>query len=1200
MFVVRKEVAETILKKSNPNHDSLGRFTFGKKLAPNTGINGGKTLSEDEQRCLLANTTDPIEGIEPLQLTVTNLSIIHDEIKKINESLKNGNYQYNGMKITSVDEGHLYSHFVGGVEVTRPLSDLQSHAAYLPFVMPILNSNCGHDTKRDRVEPDGRKTYEFVKRATITENNKSKNIGIALILKENERNELTVSIRTIFRLFDKKNLIKSWQVGELNLLDRQNALLNSTRTLLDNVKLVSFKCFTPNKIIANRKEMSSGIQKANEYSVKRIKKEFQKDFTVKISDVTENNKVKKIEQLEKALNCVYDGTPFKISHVPADSSKNYGDVTLRIKDFDKSKIEKAVRNLSFSLDVPLKAANGEVFYYKAQEELTNIIVNDLTRTSRALYDFVINYFGLPERTIMSKAYLKYKGKILYSPETGEPINKRDWKKFVKALELFLNRNHRGFGKKIVLTSRKLGKLLEKMAMYQTADKIRVLPLSEIKEPGKKSGFNWNENDPEKIEKIFSEKAEKWESARVEIAEMSAAQKITKIDDVLKNDIQQILIDGIKNKKSKGQVSQDLFDRCASLNRDIQRIADTEIQNNVNNAFISETVKENEESGKKTYFIRREVIDGNTCEKCKKLNGKIAVWSNSPLENEKVKDPYADYAIWDGKDDWNFVAPNGVKHPYCYSDDTEVMTNNGWKLFKDVTKEDLIMSINPETKEIDFVRTVRKIQYDYNGKMILFPGRNYNQLVTPDHNMLYVARNGHGEDHLKGIKAEDLIKRDRFSLPRAIGDWKKEDKEEFVNFGDIQVRKSQLFRLWGWYLSEGSGRYKNHENKTGAEVKLAQKIPERIIVDLPDLKDILHIGKEAVYFYGKYAAEFSSMFGIHAEQKYIPDFIKKSSKENILNFLNAFVLGDGSCVKSGSEKGYSKKSVDLLVRTSSPKMANDLCEIIVKAGFMPSINVNRQKGKLNHFLNGDYILKTDCYNISICTSKNKVYGKDNPGHLPNKRPEYVDYNGKVYDVELEKWHFLLVKRNGKCAWSGNCRGVWDSWDPEFDEKPVEKSLTWSGYKLQGRKKFAGFNISIENKKGSYREGTDPNGHKWKVKMYHDYGYIRGSVGTDGDHVDCYLGPNENAKKVYIIHQQNPDTKEYDEDKCMIGFDTQIDAKNAYLKQYDRPGFLQSITTMDLEEFRNKVLNPENKGKMIKSLNAEMQKSITQTIEEIFNR
>ncbi|MCQ2086616.1 MAG: hypothetical protein MJZ37_00870 [Bacilli bacterium] len=569
---------------------------------------------------------------------------------------------------------------------------------------------------------------------------------------------------------------------------------------------------------------------------------------INIRNITSENAPEKMDRLAKSLysfDRFGEKQVFFNSRPEKGNGKSLKAVISMNEQNAPEKVEKAVRNLSFALDVPLKAAKGEVFYYQSQEELTNIIVNDLTGRSRAIYDFVIGYFGLPERTIMSKAYLKYKGKILYSPETGEPINKRDWKKFVKALELFLNRNHRGFGKKIVLTSRKLGKLLEKMSEYQTKENLRKLPLSEIKEPGRKTGFNWTENDPEKVEKIFRDAAEKWEQTRIEIAEMSAAQKITKIDDVMKNDIQQILIDGIKNKKSKGQVSQDLFDRCAGINRDIQRIADTEIQNNVNNAFISETVKNNAESGKKTYFIRREVIDSNTCEKCKKLNGKIAVWSNTPMETESVKDPYAEYAIWEGKDDWNFIAPNGVKHPYC-------------------------------------------------------------------------------------------------------------------------------------------------------------------------------------------------------------------------------------------------------------------------------------------------------------------------------------------------------------------RGTWDSFDPDFDEKPVEKSLTYSGFPLQGRRKFAGFNISIENKKGSYREGTDSNGHKWRVKMYHDYGYIRGTVGTDGDHVDCYLGPNENAKNVYIVHQQNPETKKYDEDKCMLGFNSLAEAKAAYKKQYDRPGFLQSITTMDLEEFRSKVLDPKNKGKIVKSLNAEMQKSITETITEIFNR
>lgn len=422
---------------------------------------------------------------------------------------------------------------------------------------------------------------------------------------------------------------------------------------------------------------------------------------IDIENITSWNAPEKMDRLTKSL---YSFDRFNQSEVFFKSRPENGNgkklkaIISMNKDNAPEKIEKAVRNLSFSLDVPLKAAKGEVFYYQSQEDLTNLIVKELTEKTRAVYDFVINYFGLPERTIMSKAYLKYKGKILYSPETGEPINKRDWKKFVKALESFLNRNNKGIFKKIVLTPRKLGKLLKRMSDYQTEDKIRKMPLESIKEPGRKTGFNWGETDPEKVEKIFKDVADKWESARVEVAEMSAAQRITKVNDVMKNDIQQIIIDGIKNKKSKGQVSQDLFDRCASLNRDIQKIADTEIQNNINNAFIQETVRENE--GNKTYFIRREVIDENTCPKCIALNGKIAVWSETPLENEKVRDPYAEYAIWEGKDDWNFVAPSGCKHPYCrgvwdkFDPDLDkkpepvkksINTKNKGKIVKSITK-----------------------------------------------------------------------------------------------------------------------------------------------------------------------------------------------------------------------------------------------------------------------------------------------------------------------------------------------------------------------------------------------------------------------------------------------------------------------------------------------------------------------------------
>lgn len=153
--------------------------------------------------------------------------------------------------------------------------------------------------------------------------------------------------------------------------------------------------------------------------------------------------------------------------------------------------------------------------------------------------------------------------------------------------------------------------------------------------------------------------------------------------------------------------------------------------------------------------------------------------------------------------------------------------------------------------------------------------------------------------------------------------------------------------------------------------------------------------------------------------------------------------------------------------------------------------------------------------------------------------------------------------------------------------LKKSLTFSGYKLQDRTKIYGMDISIENKKGSYRSGVDSDGHEWKVKMNYDYGYIRGTVGTDGDHVDCYIGPEKNAEEIFIIHQNNPITHDYDEDKCMIGFKNKNDAIKAYKSQYDRPGFFGSCESVSIEDF--KTLIYENKGKKL-HINKSIYKSI----------
>ncbi len=126
-------------------------------------------------------------------------------------------------------------------------------------------------------------------------------------------------------------------------------------------------------------------------------------------------------------------------------------------------------------------------------------------------------------------------------------------------------------------------------------------------------------------------------------------------------------------------------------------------------------------------------------------------------------------------------------------------------------------------------------------------------------------------------------------------------------------------------------------------------------------------------------------------------------------------------------------------------------------------------------------------------------------------------------------------------------------------------------------FQGLKIFIENPSGSVREGTSKAGVKWRTEMKNDYGYVKRTEGVDGDHVDVFIGPNDKAEYVYVVHQVKPATGEYDEDKCMLGFDSSAAAKKAYLAHYDTPKFFGAMTTVPLSLFKEKIFN--DKGEPI---------------------
>ena len=138
------------------------------------------------------------------------------------------------------------------------------------------------------------------------------------------------------------------------------------------------------------------------------------------------------------------------------------------------------------------------------------------------------------------------------------------------------------------------------------------------------------------------------------------------------------------------------------------------------------------------------------------------------------------------------------------------------------------------------------------------------------------------------------------------------------------------------------------------------------------------------------------------------------------------------------------------------------------------------------------------------------------------------------------------------------------------EPSDAQKKAGNYK-KTKRKFNGLDISIENPKGSFRKGTDPDGKEWKVELKHHYGYIKGTVGRDKDHVDVFIdvGAKEDAP-VYVVNQNDPKTQKFDEHKCMLGFTNEGDAKKAYLANYEKNWKgLGNIVCLSIKEFKDWV-------------------------------
>ncbi len=150
------------------------------------------------------------------------------------------------------------------------------------------------------------------------------------------------------------------------------------------------------------------------------------------------------------------------------------------------------------------------------------------------------------------------------------------------------------------------------------------------------------------------------------------------------------------------------------------------------------------------------------------------------------------------------------------------------------------------------------------------------------------------------------------------------------------------------------------------------------------------------------------------------------------------------------------------------------------------------------------------------------------------------------------------------------------EQETNTKPTEAQKEAGNYK-KGHVKIDGYDVTIENPKGSVRRGTDASGKQWEQEMQNTYGYIRGTEGVDGDHIDVFFSEDPSQGDVFVVDQVNKDGS-FDEHKVMYGFPDIESARKAYLSNYE-DGWqgLGAITPVSKEEFKKWIDSSHRKTK-----------------------
>ncbi len=322
--------------------------------------------------------------------------------------------------------------------------------------------------------------------------------------------------------------------------------------------------------------------------------------------------------------------------------------------------------------------------------------------------------------------------------------------------------------------------------------------------------------------------------------------------------------------------------------------------------------------------------------------------------------------------WN----NGSGKPHkCYDDETEILTEFGWKLFKNLDSNIKVCAVNPINHNFEFEIPSEIVSFEYNEPMYYVKTQQIDLAVTKGHRMLVSTTKNKNYGKIYEIKTVEEIQGKTVKYLNAA-----------KNNNKINLLKAENAKFIGFFIGDGN-------ITKSLDIRFHLK-KQRKIDYLKSLGfNILEQKNNSFIIRDKEFAKFLLNNCYDNGQKCLPQNFIEYSHEDVINIIDGLKNSDGSIKRN-----------TFVYSTVSEKLKDQLQILACLNNFNFSASVKIQNEKPIYILN--YSNRTT---PEVINQPSRMYG--------NTIEQWKDYSGKVYCVTVSTG-LIIVRRNGKVCICGN--------------------------------------------------------------------------------------------------------------------------------------------------------------------------------------